>query len=1617
MSLAIKHRAELVKMSGRGATLSILSKIDPSKTLTLRKRFVEDVNRRFKWLRRVIIEAVAVQDVLGLKKQGKSTAPSLPAFFPGIEMTVEEAVSRIKNMGYEFASDAQKVDGFMSWLNEMEEQSILEVTTRPGLPVGGQPWSNTYIQSAYQKGIARARQEMRNAGIDVPAFSTDPNEDVSIAFNQPYHAEKVAVLYTRTFRELKGVDDAMDQQLSRVLSESFAEGRGPMETANLLASRIDGIGLHRGRLIARTETIRAHHYANINEYEQASVEGVMVKTEWVTGTNPCPICESLSGKIFTIKEIRPLIPAHPNCVCVAVPVIGIPKPLPKAVTRIPTPLEKLQKKIQSTVLPRSLDDIKKKISSRALGGDVYSHKRTLLALSDEIDKAYANAELTKQEHKLLVNELKKQNRTFLQKLQKEGFWKKIDTPAHVQLFEKLGVKGLGEHQSLGNLAVKMDVFGEGRALSTLKMKYMRWMFEASDTKNLSARLKLINDAIDKASKYHVAFNKVSDQFIYAEEAKTLASLRKSRELYLDFRAKFKAKTYDFLNNPGDLFTTKVMEHVSGDLGLIEIRFNSLLHMYLFEEPKNIRALAVEIIPELADKKLVGFVDPLQFKSIIQSPVKLTLDEWMSKVANTDIQGFASDFVLVQDKVSSALADVKQAIDDIVKGAYVEGTGYKLEFVKELNNVLVEAIDSTNKLDSLLGFKKGLDKVAIKKFVEETKLLVQKDFDSLFHQIPNSTHNQILKLKGIDNPHFFTMDQKWKWWLGDADEKIYIEKQVHAKVLESKAKKKAKKKAAQAVESPKPLETVSMSSVDEEWDKIKTGFTGRLEAATNIGGMHRKYFTYHSDGSKWLFKPYRSDPFRAYADELAYKVGRLIDPDAIEVRVINMEGIPGSIQRWMSGVTDLGDDVLGYSSEVIEQLQREHVIDWLIGNHDAHGGQFIIKGKKIYGVDKGQAGKFLGREKLSVHFHPNSVYGAPEPVYNALYKAAARGDIKLDANVVLKTIKRVEEIPDDVFVEAIRPYCQARADALGEDVDDLIKQFLAKKSGLRVQFENFMTEVYGSQFKFVDAVLEVDVSISELKNARVVGIALKRDRDMIEDLNVLTWLEETKGGEELLKMRFKLTGPSTVSFENKLKSLIGGTDFSAPTTFHDPYYDKIEKALKTIFYHKEDLKFNFTTIEDALSLFDSLMASMASANAAEVEMATYYFKYLEKIEKLYSNVVIAKLTLPAKKIIQELKDLGVLTRAKIPATVPVSAPATSKLDYRVMKREAKLQQKKVEKGKAVYEGEVRHPYTTQEEYVIVFDDGTEIAFRGEDFPFAIKGEVEITTTNIEVEAALSKLERLGINAGKVTAEYEEKMYLYKHAYVYRLDEMSEEVKDAMALTDDAEAVRKLRKILSDYFRTDVTKLPGYNPKGSRSFFGTGWINWYRFDGFANQFLDKALYHDFAYGTDFSPEGLLNIFLNDGGRISARTERLRLGKVGESLRGASAVSDMNSGGASYFFTKFKPIDQVSSRPGLWLKRHVMDRLDANWYQYDAYGEVRSRDMLHGGPKRIKKSCITEVTLKHGIDLFSDVEYWVVGTESQKRAMIEIMRKHGYKVMPDGRSLDDFFRVEGEPGIESW
>jgi SPP1 gp7 family putative phage head morphogenesis protein len=272
-----------------------VSRVDPTRTITIRKKFARAMRVRFARLKKEIHIVIITENGFGLitNKVGK----------------------------FDFTRTADKHGAFMDWLRAADERHILSI--RHGTPfrtAASTSWMNTYIDTAYQRGVAQA------AGNLIKEGATISNRFIDASFGRPIHADAVALLYTRTYNDLVGITDAMDKAISRTLAEGFANGDGMIDIARAIAENVDGIGRARAEVLARTEVISAHAEGSLNLYQEAGIEGVAVDAEFATAEDDavCPECEGMQGDVMSIEEARGIIPLHPNCRCAWLPIVNDP---------------------------------------------------------------------------------------------------------------------------------------------------------------------------------------------------------------------------------------------------------------------------------------------------------------------------------------------------------------------------------------------------------------------------------------------------------------------------------------------------------------------------------------------------------------------------------------------------------------------------------------------------------------------------------------------------------------------------------------------------------------------------------------------------------------------------------------------------------------------------------------------------------------------------------------------------------------------------------------------------------------------------------------------------------------------------------------------------------------------------------------------------------------------------------------------------------------------------------------------------------------------------------------------------------------------------------------------
>lgn len=226
----------------------------------------------------------------------------------------------LDNTRWKFATDPAKLKRFAEWLRASFGKDLTS-------PDAEALWQR-YAEEGFRKGAGRAFDDTRKAEkaltegdqAKLDFYAGSREEFLRSAFGRPETVEKVQLLAARSFSELDGVTDAMEQRMTRVLADGLVQGKGPMEIARDLDDEVD-IGRNRAEAIARTEIIRAHAEGQLDALENLGVEEVGVAVEFTVTDDEalCERCAALEGVVLKIEEAHGLIPVHVNCRCSFIP--------------------------------------------------------------------------------------------------------------------------------------------------------------------------------------------------------------------------------------------------------------------------------------------------------------------------------------------------------------------------------------------------------------------------------------------------------------------------------------------------------------------------------------------------------------------------------------------------------------------------------------------------------------------------------------------------------------------------------------------------------------------------------------------------------------------------------------------------------------------------------------------------------------------------------------------------------------------------------------------------------------------------------------------------------------------------------------------------------------------------------------------------------------------------------------------------------------------------------------------------------------------------------------------------------------------------------------------------
>lgn len=101
----------------------------------------------------------------------------------------------------------------------------------------------------------------------------------------------------------------LTQDLSKTLSDLVMRGKSPYQISKGVVARL-GVDENAAYRIVRTETAHAQVTGQADKYKAMGFTHGRFHA-----TDPCEDCGELDGKLFTLDELKTMLPRHPNCEC------------------------------------------------------------------------------------------------------------------------------------------------------------------------------------------------------------------------------------------------------------------------------------------------------------------------------------------------------------------------------------------------------------------------------------------------------------------------------------------------------------------------------------------------------------------------------------------------------------------------------------------------------------------------------------------------------------------------------------------------------------------------------------------------------------------------------------------------------------------------------------------------------------------------------------------------------------------------------------------------------------------------------------------------------------------------------------------------------------------------------------------------------------------------------------------------------------------------------------------------------------------------------------------------------------------------------------------------------
>lgn len=262
-----------------------LRKLDPTRTITLRRVFAGEINTQLEILRKELFQYLFTNDSLSLYYHSLST--------------------------FNTANDGEKkVQTFREWLSNALASFLGRTTLGKSL------------KKAYEKGMERA-YSLLNKGKNAIRDSSFLRGTVEEFKRNAGSSSQLNLLIEKARNELKGLGEGLTTELLREFSDSLSANDSQKDVEkkfNTVFKKYKDKAI----LLSGNAVVQGHAWGELDGLKGLGVTHVGVEVEFRTAgdSRVCPLCAALEGQIYPIEEAYGIIPVHIRCRCMFIPAVA-----------------------------------------------------------------------------------------------------------------------------------------------------------------------------------------------------------------------------------------------------------------------------------------------------------------------------------------------------------------------------------------------------------------------------------------------------------------------------------------------------------------------------------------------------------------------------------------------------------------------------------------------------------------------------------------------------------------------------------------------------------------------------------------------------------------------------------------------------------------------------------------------------------------------------------------------------------------------------------------------------------------------------------------------------------------------------------------------------------------------------------------------------------------------------------------------------------------------------------------------------------------------------------------------------------------------------------------------